>query len=107
MDKKLAPEELEAQDAGLLPDREALSLINTGGGGMLADGAGLLGGAPVPADSAPAGTTSPTTTGPGADMIDLADRTADAQGHGSDGETVTDEPRNETIVQNDSASAGS
>jgi hypothetical protein len=64
-EETLSPEDLAAQEAAELPDREAMSLLGGGlfSGGLPAEGADLLGGAPAGTDGVPADSTgAPSTT---------------------------------------------
>lgn len=122
MSDGLDREELEAQRAEALPDREAMSLISGGGllggagmgdamggdgsGGLLGDGAGgdtAAGGG----DPASAADSYGQQADPATDAAGDASQAAQAEGSESGGEpSVTDQDRTETVSQSDSASAG-
>jgi hypothetical protein len=97
-DKKLTPEEIEALRGDLLPDREAMSLIQTDPMPLPAGFDEMPAGVPG-ADTGTGAAHDATGTAGGASHV--AD--ADASGHGT--ESVTDENRSETINQSDSASS--
>ena len=101
-DNGLHPDELARQAGALLPDREALSLIDGGGllatpGGGLADPMGFGGGEDVDAGDAGAG-ASDLAGGLGDGAMDHADD-ADAEG------SISDQPRSDTITDSDASSA--
>src|SRR4051812_40503200 len=70
--QELSQEELEGQEIAELPTRHAMTLIDTGGGGL---GGGLLGGTP---------TTDPSTT-PGADPTTMPTDTSTVPAGGTQG----------------------
>ena len=93
--EELTAEELELESASELPNREAMSLIDTGGG--------LLTVYPGPTDT-------PETFGPAADTTgatdtanDVAGTAADASGSQPDTANVISDDRSEQITQSDSA----
>jgi hypothetical protein len=96
-DSKLTPEELEALRGGLLPEREAMSLLATDPGAYMGGFEDLPS---VPgADSGAGAADDATGTAVGAPhLVD-----GDASGHGT--ESVTDADRSEQIIQSDTASS--
>lgn len=104
-------EELAEQRAEVLPEREEMSLITGGTGGlasglpgaegMASDGGGDAGGATDTADGA-AGPGSDAASGAAGDATQLGD----AEGSGTTEQSVTDQDRSETFTSSDSASAG-
>jgi hypothetical protein len=125
-DNGLSPEELAREAGELLPDREALSLIDGGGllaapGGGLADPMGLGGGEDVDAGDAmddptsvggsdvdpSAGGATGGDTGSGASDLagGLGDSAMDHSDDADGGASLTDQPRSETVTDSDSAEA--
>ena len=94
--KESSPEQIEVDDASLLPDREVMSILPIDPTGTYPD-LGVAGPAP-----------DASTAGPGADAAGDAsgatDQSMGTAGGGEDG--VTSENRSEMISQSDSASAG-
>jgi hypothetical protein len=99
--EELRTDEVDSQEAELLPQREAMSLIPTTG-----DWSGMEGlaaaGSPADAD---------TATAPGGDAAAPAADTSlpgtDAEASGGGSESVTDSDRNETFTSSESATADS
>jgi hypothetical protein len=94
---ELTPEELEALRGGLLPEREAMSLLTTDPGAYV----GAFGELPMDPGPGTGPTAADGATGTAGNASQLVD--ADASGHGD--ESVTDADRSEQISQSDSASS--
>jgi hypothetical protein len=96
-DPKLTPEQIEALRAGLLPDREAMSLLTTQPGAYV--------GAFDELPSSPGPDTGPTAAGGATDTAGSASHLADADASGHGTESVTDADRSDQITQSDTASS--
>jgi hypothetical protein len=109
----LSPEELERQQAAELPNREAMSLINTDpstlmaypgtGDDMTGLGSGLTAGG---ATGDTTGGTADAASTAADDASSLAGTTADASGSESEPISAVEEDRSEQFSQEDSAYAG-
>ena len=90
---ELTRDELAAEHADVLPEREALSILPIDG-----DYSGLAAMSGTPDTSGAAGTADPATSAAG-------DAGTDAAASGGGEESVTDEPRSEQISRTDTAVA--
>jgi hypothetical protein len=96
-EKNLTPEELEALRGGLLPEREAMSLLSTDPGSYVGGFEDL--------PSAPGADGGTGAAGGAADTAGSASHLADADASGHGTESVTDADRSEQISQSDTASS--
>jgi hypothetical protein len=109
--RNVTPEELDAEAVDL-PDREAMSLIDTSGGSVLSTtptdmgvgGFGDTGGVESGATDTASGSTD-AASGPTSAATDAA--ATDAQASGSAQESTTEADRSEQISQSDTAVASS
>jgi hypothetical protein len=99
--EELGADEVESQEAALLPHREAMSLIPTTG-----DWAGMEGLAAA-GSSADAGTAIPPGGDPAGPAADTSLAGTDAEASGGGSESVTDADRDETFTSSETATADS
>jgi hypothetical protein len=97
-------DELAAQDAELLPDREVMSLLSTGSPLAIPTTDGLPGMATPAPETDPAGGTASGAAGQASGTAN--DVATDAAASGGGEETVTSGNRDDTITRSDSAQAG-